>query len=231
MAKYEYKDSQGELKQTVALVLPPKRLTGVETDDTSNIVTVASTEGVWPGMAWDGPYIADGVHAYVRAVLSATRLEIWGVKWEPGTGFYEMSAENGVPMETDSDPDLIAHVSGVREFALLFEPQGVWRNEIAAKGVVNIPVKVADATVVQTTQTEFPFTLDPAYTWTTPATVVNVGQPVVHKSDSLATTPLQRHNGVPVQCFVLVSEKGYLSVLPAAGHSLAFLEHDEADAD
>lgn len=234
MGKYLYKNESGKTLQEIPLVLPPRRLTGVVTDDTSNIVTVDSTEGVWPGMAYDGPYIADGVHAYVRNVLSETALEIWGSKWDAGTGFFTLSAEDGVPAETDSDPGRMATVSGFRDNALCFDPQGVWMNEIESTGTVAMPVGYTNgggSNLLSSHMSKMPYTFDPQYTFAGgAATMLTIGQPLIFKSDSMADVPLKRHNGVPRAFWLLVSAGGYVSKLPALSkHSCAFAGTDAAD--
>lgn len=230
MAKYEYTNAQGEVVKTIDLVLPPTRLTGVETDSTSNIITVDDTDGVWPGMAWNGPYVADGVHAWVRAVISGTKLEIWGARWNAATGFFEIGSELGKPTVTDDDAELIAQVSGFREFGLVVEPTGLWRNEIESTGVVNIPLTTMASTVALTTITRFPYTFDPKYTYAGGGAYnVNVSLPEVVRSDTMAAVPLQRHRGEPMWCYMLVSAGGYVSILPAAGMCCTFAGVDAAD--
>lgn len=231
MGKYLYTNGQGET-QEIPLVLPPLELTEVQVLENSNVVTVASTAGVWPGMAYFGPKMKDGVRAFVQNKLSATKLEIWGAKWDPETGFYTLSAENGRATADDNTAGNLATVCGFGRLPdVVFRPGGLWSNNFESTGVTNIPVKVADATVVQTTQTKAPLVFDPKYTWTS-GTVVNISEPQVHKSDCLAETPLKRHHGVPQDMWVLVQEGGYVSVLPALSKcSCVMVALDAADED
>jgi len=68
-------DESGRMVATLASVLAPVALTGVETSSGSNLVTVASTTGLYSGMAIHCPNLPP--NCIIHAVKSSTELEIW----------------------------------------------------------------------------------------------------------------------------------------------------------
>ena len=64
-AEYKYYDANGT-ERTISKVLDPVPLTGYVTVSGSNFITVASTVGVFPGMAVKGTKIPLGAFVHAR---------------------------------------------------------------------------------------------------------------------------------------------------------------------
>ncbi len=220
MARYTIKDDSGQTLQEITGVLDPVELTAVATTNGSNLITVTSTEGVFPGMAVKCPNLPRG--AFVHAVKSATVLELWASAWNATTGVFTTSAANAQATADGTEMTALALGFDAGTQVVTTYAQGTWRNTIrssaavpvypsdsfepSSPGSVQIPAYLtkltSDSTVTDT------FALTPT------ATIL---------SDEVNATPLKRHNGEPWGCFIFVCTAGHQSMVPAdPRHSISY---------
>ncbi len=211
-AEYKYYDANGT-ERTISKVLDPVPLTGYVTANGSNFITVASTAGVFPGMAVKGTKIPLG--AFVHSVKSATVLELWASAWNATTGVFTTSAANANATALDADAGNLA-------YALGFDPTltvtkwyatGKWRNLHSSDSQGG---QRAISSGTFTPGTSFGIgvaTIPTAYT-----IVAGVLTPSAYEnrlSDTLDSTPLKRDNGEPWDYYILVSSLGHQSKVQA----------------
>lgn len=208
MPQLSIKTRNGRLIQTLTGVLAPVALTSVATTSGSNIVTVASTTGVFPGMAIRAANVPVG--SIVHAVISSTQLELWASAWNNTTGVYTHSAANA---------QATGSASGGTGRALAFDPLALvmrtyiddtWRNvhrltnslivaNVGATPYVSISGG-AGLMVVPTTHTVTTGFSTPTAT-------------SMRTTDELADPPVKRHDGVPHTVLLVVHTDGMLSVI------------------
>lgn len=210
MATYKYLDENGR-PQTIAGVLDPVALTGVSTTSGSNVLTCASTTGVYPFMPVSAPNFPVGV--FVGAVKSATELELWLSTFNRTTGVWTTTAANA--NATASGSSLLARAHGYSPACIIEQAfaLGTWRNlfrttdrTIATSGAGGTYTGPGVATI-------------PDYTFTNAGTSTWAMYPdadtITVSSDEFKATPVKRHNGELWGCRPLVSTGGHLSHVPA----------------
>jgi len=219
------------LVNTIPGVLAPVALAAVATTATSNIITVTSTTGVYPGMAIACPYIPTG--SFVASVPSATTIELVGSVFNRTTGVWSTSAANANATTTASAQTALVfgyHPSCIVEQSF---PLGTWRNEIRNSSMtiptsmnstggatillsggasMQVPALLTSAIVTQTTADPLTNTITPTYEV---------------KDDTCAATPLKRHNGEPWGIRILVSTGGLISHV--SGHPDWTVQYAGAD--
>lgn len=201
-ALFEIRDRSSRLLRSVPNVLAPVALTVVSTTSASNILTVASTAGVYPGMGVNAPNIPNT--AFVHAVKSATELELWASAFNATTGVWTTSAANA--QATANGSSMLAYAGGGAALVTQWYAEGNWRNIFrgAAGGAIGgSPVGL---------------TAQPGYvplvtnvigsggssSWTLYPNSIQYAT-----SDDYAATPLKRHEGVPRGVWILVSTGGF----------------------
>lgn len=213
-ADYKYFDNGEE--RTILNVLNPVSLTGVQTTSGQFLVTVASTTGLYPGMAVSLPHIPAG--AFIHAIHSATVIEIWASAWDASTGVFTTSGANAAATTTDTTGNLIGTAQGFNPRCLITQTyaRGTWRN------IHNSDTNGGLHTYLNTLQ-EFKeghqyglgvAIIPTSGTYHSSGYLVMNGH-TVQLSDTLAATPLKRHNGEPWSFFILVSTGGFQSFVPA----------------
>lgn len=212
-AEYKYYDANGT-ERTISKVLDPVPLTGYVTVSGSNFITVASTVGVFPGMAVKGTKIPLG--AFVHSVKSLTVLELWASAWNATTGVFTTSAANANATADDSDAGNLA-------YALGFDPtvsvtkwyaSGKWRNLHTSDSRAG-QLFVGGANVATLTT---PYGIGVAAVPTTHSVTSGILVPTAYEvrlSDTLAATPTKRDNGEPWDYYILVSSLGHQSKVQA----------------
>jgi len=210
-ATYKLKDSNGRELASITSVLAPVALTGVSVSSTSNLVTVDSTTGCYPGMPVAIPNIPQG--AFIHAVRSATEIDLWATAWDATTGIWTTSAANA---------NATVATSGILGAALGFDPRcivsltyarGVWRNlHSDTSALLYYSVGTVSSLGAPTGKgvSIVPTTLTP-----TPEGLTRMTASEARVSDHLAATPLKRHNGEPWGVYILVSTGGHQSVVQA----------------
>jgi hypothetical protein len=211
MAKYLLKDNNGRTLATLPGVLDPVALTGVETSSGSNLVTVASTTGLYAGMAVSIPNIPAG--AFIHAVKSATVIELWASSWDATNGVFTTSAANANASATATDMLGSAQGFNARCRVSEFYARGTWRNTFRAQGFMAVSFGNTDP---------IPWTTVPTYSGTTLSSVT------ARSSDEVLATPVKRHNGEPWSFYIVVHTSGHQSVLPADPEQT--LHYNGADA-
>lgn len=205
MATYLLKDSNGVTLATLPGVLDNVPLTGVSTNTTSgtaNIITVASTVGLFPGMPVSIPNVPSG--ALIHAIRSATQIELYRSAWDATNGVFTTSGANANATAVGTDLVGVAHGFDPRCLVAQTYAQGVWRNltnggaanNAYGQGVATVPTSVSIGTG-QMYGIMYPATASPRL------------------SDTLAEIPLKRHNGEPWSCRMVVHTGGHLSTVPA----------------
>lgn len=215
MSTYLVKDINGRTLRTIPNVLDPVALAGVATTSGSNIITVTSTAGVYPGMAIRAPGVPPG--CFVQAVQSSTELELWRSTWDTTNGKWTTTAANANATATDSGNT--GHALGfdpLCQVALEFA-MGMWRNTFRTSGSQTIsPTGATGAAVIVT---------GPGMVTIPKLTMLGSGtsswvlypnsDTYVAVSDDFAAIPLKRHNGEFWGIYQLVSTGGVISLVPA----------------
>lgn len=210
-ALFEIRDRSGRLLRSVPNVLAPVALTGVSTTSASNILTVASTTGVYPGMGVNAPNIPSG--AFVHAVKSATELELWASAFNATTGVWTTSAANA--QATDNGSSMLAYAGGGAVEVTKWYAEGCWQNlhQTSSHGIYSgtISGTLTDGSAAFARQ-GFGVGLAVLPTAGTVSSGVYVPTAVeLIKSDHLQATPIKRHEGVPRGVWILVSTGGFRS--------------------
>jgi hypothetical protein len=189
---YNISDRDGRVITEVPLVLAPVALTGVETTLTSNIVTVASTTGLYPGMPVAIPNIPAG--AFIHAVKDSTTIELLRSVYSSGAWTTVAANANA----TAADTGLSGHAYGYH-FACIIEQayaMGMWRNLHNARAIG----------ISQTTSTNREVQANELFgkgvaivpsggTWSAQVFAPTASGSVIATSDELAASPAKRHNG------------------------------------
>lgn len=215
-ANFKYYDAFG-IERTITNVLEPVELTEVEVDGTTNIITVAHTDVVYPGQAICCPGVPLGafVHSVRKSAGNPTSLELWKSEFNRSTGVWTTSGANA--NSTDAYSGTSATVYGFSPFAVveLAYAMGMWRNQHASRALGG--PGLTSSFVRETTQDSFGrgVALVPtAGAWSAiggyAATAADV-----RVSDELTASPLKRHNGELHGAYIIVSQYGYQSVVQA----------------
>ena len=211
-ATYKLKDNNGRELCSIPSVLTPVALSGVETDASSNknLVTVASTANLFPGMPVAIPGMPFG--CFIHSILSSTQIELWRSEFNRATGVWTTSAANADATKTATGQTGYAygyHPACVIELAYAM---GMWRNlHSSDTGVASYGEGVA---IVPTAGTVIGGGLTGVYSMT-------AGD--VRTSDTLAATPLKRHNGELHGLRPFVHTSGLLSHIAANPQHHVFL--------
>lgn len=217
-ADYKEYDESGRLVSTIKSVIDSVALTGVETSSGSNLITVASTTGVYPGMPIACPNIPPG--SFVHAVKSATVLELWCSVFNLTTGVASTIAANANATATATG--LLARALGFcpRTIVALAYFEGAWRNihsfatNIGAM-VGNVSPSLTDGTSSYARAGFGPGMAVMPTAGSLSSGVLTISAVEYLKSDHLAATPLKRHNGEVWGVHVLTSTGGQQSKVPA----------------
>lgn len=232
-ANYTYFDAQGQ-ERTIYNVLDPKALSGVATNVTSgteNLVTVTTTEGLFPGMAVAIPNIPQG--AFIHAIRSSTIIELWATAWNATTGVFTTSAANA---------NATAAATGLTGHALGFSPRcivslayamGTWRNthtsNVSNQTAAWFQINSGSSTAIQSDEllAHQTFGKGAALIPTAGTVASGVYTPTAFTpqfTDELATVPLKRHNGELWGVYLLVSSLGHISNVQAIpGREILYL--------
>lgn len=222
-ADYTYYDNNEA--RTITQVLNPVSLTGVATNTTAgteNFVTVASTAELYAGMAVNIPNVPLG--SFIHVIRSSTQIELYRSAWNASTGVFTTSGANAAATAVGSG--LLGSASGFDPCCLVtqFYAKGVWRNLHNAASNAGLPAYVTS--YAQFNNGGYPFGQGVAMIPSTGSFVAGQFQAsaaTFAASDTLATTPLKRHNGEPWAFFILVSTGGFRSLVPALpGRELLF---------
>jgi len=220
-ANFKYYDSYGT-ERTVANVLEPVELTEVDVTSGNTFISVAEASVVYPGQAIMGPGIPLGsfVHSVQKSTGYPTKLNLIRSLFNRTTGLWTTSAANAT---TDvSVTGTTAMVFGFSPVAIveLAYAMGMWRNlhSARASGIYGTASNSLNTTVeahsdvhgegvaiVPTTIAMVPFG----------SGIYASASANVRTSDTLAATPLKRHNGELHGAYIIVSQYGYQSVVQA----------------
>jgi len=91
-------------------------LAGLRLTLNSNIITVTSTEGLFPGMALFLPHVPQG--AYIHAIPSLTQIVAYGFSLNATTGEFTVSAAAANATLDVTTGDLGGHARGFNEFGI-----------------------------------------------------------------------------------------------------------------
>ena len=201
-AKYKLTDKRTGRYDSITQVLAPVTLTGVSTTSGSNIITVASTTGVYVGMPLACANIPQG--SFILAIKDATTLVLARSAWDAATGVWSTSETNAEA--TASESGLIARALGFCPLTIVVMTHalGVWRNSFAYTGTMQAGASLQALT--QTPYVYFPTEVD--------ASLVATAWNVRH-SDEVEATPLKRHEGQPWGMFILTHTDGHQTMVPA----------------
>jgi len=91
-------------------------LAGLRLTLASNLITVTSTEGLFPGMALFLPHVPQG--AYIHAIQSATQIVAYGFTHSVTTGEFTVSAAAANATAAVTEGNLGGHARGFNEFGI-----------------------------------------------------------------------------------------------------------------
>lgn len=224
-ATYKLKDSNGRELCSIPSVLTPVALSGVETNASSNknLVTVESTANLFPGMPVAIPGMPFG--CFIHSILSSTQIELWRSEFNRATGVWTTSAANADATKTATGQTGYAygyHPACVIELAYAM---GMWRNlhsSNTANGnthhsyneFLSHDTYGEGVAIVPTTGTVGNANGNSYY-------LMTAGD--VRTSDTLAATPLKRHNGELHGLRPFVHTSGLLSHIAANPQHHVFL--------
>ena len=222
-ATYKLKDSNGRELCSIPSVLTPVALSGVETNASSNknLVTVESTANLFPGMPVAIPGMPFG--CFIHSILSSTQIELWRSEFNRATGVWTTSAANADATKTATGQTGYAygyHPACVIELAYAM---GMWRNlhsSDTARGSATI-VGAYGEDLSHDTYGEGVAIVPTTGTVATGIYTMTAGD--VRTSDTLAATPLKRHNGELHGLRPFVHTSGLLSHIAANPQHHVFL--------
>lgn len=221
-ATYKLKDYNGRELASITSVLAPVALTGVSVFSTSNLVTVDTTTGCYPGMPVAIPNVPAG--SFIHAVKDSTTLELWRSDWNTSTGVWTTGAANANATATASS--LTGHAYGYHPSCIMAQTyaMGMWRNlhnSNTSNGLVSsltsAPAGASHTTYVENTQHD---TFGAGVAIVPTAGAWNAGQFLasasdVRVADTLAATPVKRHNGEIWGVRPFIHTSGFLSHVSA----------------
>lgn len=226
-ATYKLKDSNGRELCSIPSVLTPVALSGVATDASSNknLVTVTSTANLFPGMPVAIPGMPFG--CFIHSILSSTQIELWRSEFNRATGVWTTSAANADATKTATGQTGYAygyHPACVIELAYAM---GMWRNlhsSDTSNGLPALTGSVSGEYLAHDTYGEGVAIVPTAGTISNPALglyTMTAGD--VRTTDTLAATPLKRHNGELHGLRPFVHTSGLLSHIAANPQHHVFL--------
>lgn len=212
-ATYKLKDYNGRELASITSVLAPVALTGVSVSSASNLVTVDSTTGCYPGMPVAIPNVPAG--SFIHAVEDSTTLELWRSDWNTSTGVWTTSAANANATATASS--LTGHAYGYHPSCIMAQTyaMGMWRNlhdSNPANGIAN-HVDNYDENVAHDTYGAGVAIIPTAGSWTLGQYFASAND--IRVSDTLAATPVKRHNGEIWGVRPFIHTSGFLSHVAA----------------
>jgi len=212
-ATYKLKDSNGRELASITSVLAPVALTGVSVSSTSNLVTVDSTTGCYPGMPVAIPNVPAG--SFIHAVKSSTVLELWRSAWDTSTGVWTTSAANANATATASS--LTGHAYGYHPSCIMAQTyaMGMWRNlhdSNSSNGSATV-VGAYGENVAHHTYGNGVAIVPTAGSVSTGLYLASTAEPRL--SDSLSATPVKRHNGEIWGVRPFIHTSGFLSHVSA----------------
>lgn len=198
---YDIRDRSGQLLRTVPNVLDHVELSSVSVTSGSNIVTVASTTGLYPGMALRVANLPRG--SFIHAIKSSTEIEAFASSFNASTGVWTTSAANA--QATDS-------ASSMKGYAMGFSPvpvtewyaEGCWRNTFRVTDAKVAPSVAGVGSYIGPGAAVVP-------TYTVSGGSLSLASVAHVTSDEYATTPVKRHEGVPRGVWMLVSTGGHIT--------------------
>lgn len=213
-ATYKLKDYNGRELASITSVLAPVALTGVSVSSASNLVTVDSTTGCYPGMPVAIPNVPAG--SFIHAVKSSTVLELWRSDWNTSTGVWTTSAANANATATASS--LTGHAYGYHPSCIMAQTyaMGMWRNLHASRSSGSSQVSTSFKEVTSNEMFGRGVAIVPSGgTWSGQIfTPTSLGSTVA-ASDDLAATPVKRHNGEIWGVRPFIHTSGFLSHVAA----------------
>lgn len=222
-ATYKLKDSNGRELCSIPSVLTPVALSGVATDASSNknLVTVASTANLFPGMPVAIPGMPFG--CFIHSILSSTQIELWRSEFDRATGVWTTSAANADATKTATGQTGYAygyHPACVIELAYAM---GMWRNLHSSDTANGSPTIVGayGENLSHDTYGEGVAIVPTTGTVATGLYTMTAGD--VRTTDTLAATPLKRHNGELHGLRPFVHTSGLLSHIAANPQHHVFL--------
>lgn len=224
-ATYKLKDSNGRELCSIPSVLTPVALSGVETNASSNknLVTVTSTANLFPGMPVAIPGMPLG--CFIHSILSSTQIELWRSEFDRATGVWTTSAANADATKTATGQTGYAygyHPACVIELAYAM---GMWRNLHSSNTSNGSTVHSYNEFLSHDTYGEgvaiVPTTGTAGNANGLSYYLMTAGD--VRTSDTLAATPLKRHNGELHGLRPFVHTSGLLSHIAANPQHHVFL--------
>lgn len=216
-ATYKIKDVNGRELASLASVLAPVELTALSTTSASNIITVASTTGLYPGMPVAIPNVPVG--AFIHTVRNATTFEVWLSTFNLTTGVWSTSAANA--NATANGSSLVGHAFGYHPNCIIASvyAMGTWRNlhDTTSHG---FPPTTSITTMTEGSAKYYQqgFGKGLAVFPTAGTVASGIYTPTAFellKSDVHATTPLKRHNGEIWGVRPFVHTSGFVSHVSA----------------
>lgn len=209
---YNISDRDGRVITEVPLVLAPVTLSSVATTSGSNLVTVSSTTGLFPGMPVAIPNVPEG--SFIHAVKNATTIELLCSVFASGAWTTVAANANA----TATDTSMTGHAYGYH-FACIIEQayaMGMWRNLHNARAIG----------ISQTTSTNREVQANELFgkgvaivpsggTWSAQVFAPTASGSVIATSDELAASPAKRHNGEIWGVRPFVQTSGALSHIAA----------------
>jgi len=191
MPTYSITDRDGRQICTVPLVLAPVELSGLETSSGQNIVTVASTANLYPGMPVAFPNIPAG--AFIHSIKDSTTIELMRSVFTAGA--WSTSTANA--QATASAAGMTGHAYGYHHACHieLAYAMGMWRNLHSSNtnnGSPSILGALGESVAHQT------FGIGVALVPTAGAWgsgLYGATNADIRVSDTLAATPAKRDNG------------------------------------
>jgi len=209
---YDIIDRDSREITSLASVLSPVTLSSVSTSSGSNEVTVGSTTGCYPGMPVAIPGVPVG--SFIQAVKSSTVLELWRSAWDSSTGAWTTSAANANATATASS--LTGYAYGYHPLCVIEQTYalGMWRN-IHSSNVGLGGVAVASGTELTSHETFGRGVALVPTSGTLSGGLYSATAVDIRVADTLAATPVKRHNGEKWGVRPFVQTGGLLSHVPA----------------
>lgn len=222
-ATYKLKDNNGRELCSIPSVLTPVALSGVETNASSNknLVTVESTANLFPGMPVAIPGMPFG--CFIHSILSSTQIELWRSEFNRATGVWTTSAANADATKTATGQTGYAygyHPACVIELAYAM---GMWRN-LHSSDTSGGSVAISNTFIENISHDTYGegVAIVPT-TGTLYSGLYSMTACDVRTTDTLAATPLKRHNGELHGLRPFVHTSGLLSHIAANPQHHVFL--------
>lgn len=212
-ATYKLKDYNGRELASITSVLAPVALTGVSVSSTSNLVTVDTTTGCYPGMPVAIPNVPAG--SFIHAVKSSTVLELWRSDWATSTGVWTTSAANANATATASS--LTGHAYGYHPSCIMAQTyaMGMWRNlhdSNSSNGSATVYGAYGEF-VAHHTYGNGVAIVPTSGSLSAGLYAASAAEPRL--SDNLSATPVKRHNGEIWGVRPFIHTSGFLSHVAA----------------